>query len=49
MAGVIHARRTGVAAATTYLLIDLIYVPRREIPKTYLLDALMEAGWLWAR
>lgn len=49
--GVAAARRVGVGAATVYLVIDLIYVPKRDIPKTYLLDAAMEAGWLyaWAR
>lgn len=45
------ARRLGVAAATTYLVIDLVYAPRGRIRKTYLLDAAMQAGWLyaWAR
>ncbi len=49
--GVAAARRVGIGAATVYLVIDLVYVPKRAIPKTYLLDALMEAGWLyaWAR
>ncbi len=46
--GVRHARRVGIAAAATYLVIDLIYVPKKEIRATYLLDALMEVGWLWA-
>ncbi len=46
-----RARRIGIAAAATYLIIDLVYVPRGEIRKTYLLDALMELGWLraWLR
>ncbi len=45
------ARRLGVGAALTYLLVDLIYVPAGRIPKTYLLDAAMEVGWLvaWAQ
>lgn len=45
------ARRIGVGVALTYLLIDLVYVPRHRIPKTYLQDALCEAAWLaaWAR
>ena len=45
------ARRIGVGVALTYLLIDLVYVPRNRIPKTYLQDALCEAAWLaaWAR
>lgn len=42
------ARRLGVAAASTYLLIDLVYVPKGRLRKTYLLDAVMEVGWLWA-
>ncbi len=47
-AGIEHARRVGVAAAATYLVIDLIYVPKRELRPTYLLDAAMELGWLYA-
>ena len=49
--GMAAARRIGIGAASVYLAIDLIYVPKREIPATYLLDALMEAGWIygWAR
>lgn len=46
--GVASARRIGIGAASVYLVIDLIYVPKRDIPATYLLDALMEAGWLFA-
>ncbi|HEX2058739.1 MAG TPA: hypothetical protein VHI71_10255 [Actinomycetota bacterium] len=46
--GIAAARRIGIGAAAVYLAIDLIYVPKREIPKTYLLDALMEAGWIYA-
>jgi hypothetical protein len=34
--------------ATAYLAIDLIYAPKGEIRRTYLLDAAMEIGWLWA-
>jgi hypothetical protein len=44
-----HARRLGVLTASTLLVIDLIYVPRGVIRKTYLLDAVAEAaliaGW----
>jgi hypothetical protein len=49
--GMAAARRIGVGAAAVYLAVDLVYVPRRDIPATYLLDAVMEAGWLyaWAR
>lgn len=45
------ARRVGIGVALTYLTIDLIYVPKGRLRKTYLQDALMEAGWLyaWAR
>jgi hypothetical protein len=42
------ARRVGIGVALTYLTIDLIYVPKGRLRKTYLLDALMEAGWLYA-
>lgn len=42
------ARRIGMGVAAAYLAIDLIYVPKGEIHKTYLLDAAMEVGWLWA-
>jgi hypothetical protein len=46
-----HARRLGVATAAVLLAIDLVYVPKGRIPKTYLLDAAMEAAWLfvWSR
>ncbi|MFI6868509.1 hypothetical protein [Nocardia sp. NPDC050406] len=48
--GVRNARRLGVATALALLGIDLRYVPDGTIPKTYLLDAAMEIGWLaaWA-
>ncbi|MET9958280.1 hypothetical protein ABZ128_04210 [Streptomyces sp. NPDC006326] len=46
--GVRHARRTGIGTAVTFLAIDLIYVPRRRIPATYLWDAAKEAAWLVA-
>ncbi len=46
------ARRVGgVATAATLLTVDLVYAPPGRIPKTYLLDAVMEgavlAAWLW--
>lgn len=49
--GIRTARRIGIGVAATYLAIDLIYVPKGDIPKTYLLDGLMEAGWIraWLR
>ncbi|OBF40643.1 hypothetical protein A5724_07665 [Mycobacterium sp. ACS1612] len=45
-----HARFVGAGAASTFAAIDVIYVMRRRISRMYLLDALMEAGWLaaWA-
>ncbi|POX48564.1 hypothetical protein [Streptomyces sp. Ru72] len=46
--GLRQARRTGVGTAMTLLAIDLLYVPRRRIRPTYLLDAAMQAGWLTA-
>ncbi|MFJ8668884.1 hypothetical protein [Streptomyces sp. NPDC093600] len=47
-AGVRHARRIGVGTALTFLAIDLVYVPRRTIPATYLMDAAKEIAWLAA-
>lgn len=46
-----HARRIGVATATTLLAVDLVYVPRGRIRWTYLLDAAEEVALLaaWAR
>jgi hypothetical protein len=46
--GLAQARRTGVGTAVTLLAVDLVYVPRRRIRPTYLLDAAMQAGWLAA-
>ena len=48
--GAAHARTVGIGTAGTLLAIDLIYAPPRRIPATYLLDAVLEAGWLaaWA-
>jgi len=41
----------GVGTAATLLAIDLIYVPPRRIPVTFLVDAAAEIAWLsmWAR
>jgi hypothetical protein len=49
--GVAHARRVGLGTAATLLAIDLIYVPRRRIRPTYLVDAAVEAVWIaaWLR
>jgi hypothetical protein len=46
-----HARRIGFGTAATLLAIDLVYAPTGRIPRTYLLDAAVEAGWLlaWSR
>ncbi|WP_225834481.1 hypothetical protein [Streptomyces sp. NK08204] len=46
-----QARRTGLGTAVTLLAVDLVYVPRGRIRPTYLLDAVMQAGWLlaWCR
>ena len=46
--GLAVARRLGIAAAATLLAIDLIYIPRGEMRKTYIQDALSEIGWLAA-
>jgi hypothetical protein len=46
-----QSRRLGVGTAAVLLCIDLIYVPTGRISPVYLLDALVEIGWiaLWAR
>ncbi|WP_280469166.1 hypothetical protein [Nocardia cyriacigeorgica] len=38
----------GIATAATLLIIDAVYLPKGRIPKSYLLDAAMEIGWLAA-
>ena len=45
-----HARRLGLATATTLLVIDVVYVPRGRLKWTYLIDAAGEAILLlrWA-
>jgi hypothetical protein len=45
------ARRLGIATALTLLLIDLVYIPKGEMRKTYLQDVVCEAGWIaaWLR
>ncbi|RSS58259.1 hypothetical protein [Streptomyces sp. WAC06614] len=50
-AGIRHARLTGIGTAVTFLAVDLVYVPRRRIPATYLMDAAKEIAWLacWLR
>jgi hypothetical protein len=43
-----QARNLGVTTAAVLLAIDLTYAPTGRIPRTYLLDAAMELGWLTA-
>jgi hypothetical protein len=49
--GPAHARRIGLGTALTLLAIDLVYVPKGRIRPTYLLDAVMQTGWIaaWLR
>jgi hypothetical protein len=42
------ARMTGLGTAATLLAVDVVCVSKRRIRSTYLLDAVMEAGWLAA-
>lgn len=42
------ARRTGLGTATSLALIDLRYAATGRISRMYLVDALIEAGWLLA-
>ncbi len=44
-------RRLGLSTAATLLAIDLVYIPRGEMRKTYIQDALCELGWIaaWCR
>ena len=46
----VHARRLGIASASTLLAIDAINVPRGRIRWTYLIDAAEQAGLIaaWA-
>lgn len=41
-------RDLGLATAATLLMIDLVYIPRGEMRKTYIQDALCEIGWIAA-
>jgi len=43
-----QSRRIGIGTALTLGTIDLVYAPRGRISKVYLLDALLEAGWILA-
>lgn len=44
-------RRLGLSTAVTLLAIDLVYIPRGEMRKTYIQDAICELGWIaaWGR
>ncbi|GGR95256.1 MULTISPECIES: hypothetical protein [Streptomyces] len=46
--GPAHARRVGLGTALTLPAVDLAYVPRGRIRPTYLLDAVMQTGWITA-
>jgi hypothetical protein len=46
--GARQARRIGVGTAATLGAIDLIYAPSGRISKVYLLDAVLELGWIGA-
>ncbi|WP_199742678.1 hypothetical protein [Nocardia stercoris] len=46
--GVRCARQLGLTTASWLLVIDLVYAPPGRIPRTYLLDAAMEIGWITA-
>ncbi len=45
------ARRLGIATALTLLAIDLTYIPKGEMRKTYVQDLASEIGWIvaWLR
>ena len=49
--GITLARRLGIATATTLLMVDLVYIPKREMRLTYLQDLACEIGWIaaWLR
>jgi hypothetical protein len=48
---IVLIRRLGIATAVTLLMIDLVYIPRRQMRWTYWQDALCEIGWIaaWLR
>jgi hypothetical protein len=50
-AAISAARRTGLGTATSLALIDLRYAATGRISRMYLVDALIEAGWIlaWTR
>ena len=46
--GLAAARRLGLATALTLATIDVVYAPAGRISKIYLLDAVLELGWVAA-
>jgi hypothetical protein len=48
---IVHGRRRriGIGPALTLADVDLVYVPRPQISRMYLVDAAVEAAWLLAR
>ncbi len=46
--GLAAARRLGLATALTLATIDVVYAPAGRISKIYLLDAVLELGWVTA-
>jgi len=50
-ASISQARMTGIGTAATLAAIDLVYAPPKRIRRIYLLDAIVEVGWivLWLR
>ncbi len=49
--GVAAARRIGMGTALVLAAVDVVYGGRHRISRVYLVDAVLEAGWLlgWAR
>ena len=49
--GIASARRVGLGTALTLAAIDITYAVPRRISRMYLLDAVLEVGWViaWAR
>lgn len=43
-----QARRIGIGTAAALAAIDLVYAPAGRISKIYLLDAVVETGWMLA-
>lgn len=43
-----QARRLGIGTAAALAAVDLVYAPPGRISRVYLLDAVVESGWLLA-